>query len=65
MTVERLPWAEGKRRRTNAYAVFLARWARRLSWREVSLIFETSWETVYRSVAWVVEYGLKTAAWTA
>ena len=59
VTVERLPWAEGKRRLTNAYAVFLARWARRLSWREVSLIFETSWETVYRSVACVVEYGLK------
>ncbi len=40
------------------YAVFLARWARRLSWREVATIFHTSWETVYRSVAWVVEYGL-------
>ncbi len=57
--VERVPWADGKHRLTQAYAVFLARWARRLSWREVSLIFKTSWENVYRSVAWVVEYGLK------
>ncbi len=56
--VEQVPWAEGKQRLTHAYAVFLARWGRRLSWREVSLIFETSWENVYRSVAWVVDYGL-------
>ena len=59
VTVEMVPWAQGKRHLTHTYAVFLARWARRLSWREVSLIFKTSWEDVYRSVAWVVEYGLK------
>jgi transposase len=59
VTVERIPWAEGKQRRTHAYAVFLARWARRLSWRETASIFLTSWETVYRSVGWVVEYGLQ------
>jgi transposase len=59
VTVELAPWAEGKRHLTRAYAVFLARWARRLSWKEVASIFQTSWETVYRSVAWVVEYGLK------
>lgn len=58
VTVEQVPWADGKHHLTQAYAVFLARWARRLSWREVSLIFRTSWENVYRSVAWVVEYGL-------
>ena len=55
VTVEQIPWAEGKHRLTQAYAVFLARWARRLSWREVSLIIKTSWENVYRTVAWVVE----------
>ncbi|MCH9033558.1 MAG: ISL3 family transposase [Planctomycetes bacterium] len=59
VTVEQVPWAGGKHHLTQAYAVFLARWARRLSWREVSLIFKTSWENVYRSAAWVVEYGLK------
>ena len=55
VTVERVPWADGKQHRTRAYAVFLARWARRLSWREVAAIFQTRWETVYRSVAWMVE----------
>ncbi len=57
--VELLPWADGKKRITNAHALFLARWARRLSWKEVATVFKTSWDTVYRSVAWVVEYGLK------
>jgi len=57
--VEQVPWGDGKRRLTRAYAVFLARWARRLSWKEVASIFNTSWEAVYRSVTWVVEYGLQ------
>lgn len=59
VTAERLPWADGKHHLTTAYAVFLARWARRLSWREVAGIFRTSWESVFRAVAAVVEYGLK------
>jgi transposase len=58
VTAELLPWADGKYHLTTAYAVFLARWARRLSWREVAGIFRTSWESVFRAVAWVVEYGL-------
>ncbi len=57
--VEQVPWGDGKRHVTRAYAVFLSQWARRLSWKEVSAIFQTSWQTVYRSVAWVVAYGLK------
>jgi transposase len=59
VTVEQVPWGDGKRHLTRAYAVFLATWARRLSWKEVASIFHTSWEKVYRSVAWVVEYGLE------
>ena len=59
VTVEMVPWGIGNRPLTRAYAVFLARWARRLSWSEVSQVFQTSWESVYRSVRWVVEYGLK------
>jgi transposase len=59
VTVEQVPWGNGKRPVTRAYAVFLARWARRLSWKEVATIFQTSWESVYRSVTWVVEYGLQ------
>jgi len=37
---------------------FLARWARRLSWRETARTFQTSWESVYRSVEWFVQWGL-------
>jgi transposase len=57
--IELLPWTKGKKRITNAHALFLARWARRLSWKEVATIFQTSWDTVYRSVEEAVEYGLK------
>ena len=32
--VEQVPWAEGKHQLTTTYAWFLARWAKRLSWRE-------------------------------
>ncbi len=57
--VELLPWASGKKQITNAHMMFLANWARRLSWKEVADVFNTSWSTVFRSVSWVVEYGLK------
>jgi transposase len=57
--VEQVPWVAGKRRLTIAYALFLSDWAKRLSWKETASIFRTSWNTVYRSVSWVVEYGLK------
>jgi len=59
VTTERVPWAEGKNRTCNVLRLFLARWARRLSWQEVSTQFGVSWGVVYRSVQWVVEYGLK------
>ena len=58
--VERVPWCEpgSKSPMTTAMAVFLSRWARLLSWRQVSVTFAVSWESVYRAVQWVVEYGL-------
>jgi transposase len=59
VTVEHVPWGDGKRHLTRAYSVFLATWGRRLNWKEVATIFQVSWEHVYRSVAWVVEYGLQ------
>jgi transposase len=37
---------------------FLATWAQRLSWLEVARFFHTSWEKVFRSVSWVVQWGL-------
>ena len=56
--IESVPWAEGKCRLTVAFQIFLAKWARRLSWKETAEIFETSWENVFRSVKLVVSYGL-------
>lgn len=58
VVVEQLPWNEGKRRLTTAMMGFLARWARRLSWREAAEVFQVSWEAVYRSVEWFVAWGL-------
>ena len=58
VVVEHLPWSDGKRPVTCAMMGSLARWARRLSWRETAQVFQTSWEAVYRSVEWFVEWGL-------
>ena len=44
VVVEHIPWSDGKRPVTCAMMGFLARWARRLSWRETARVFETSWE---------------------
>ena len=59
VTVELLPWADGKCRLTNTYRWFLAGWAKRLSWKEVAEAFETTWQNVCRSVEMAVEWGLK------
>jgi transposase len=56
--VEHLPWSVGKRPITRSMMGFLARWARRLSWSETAVAFQTSWEAVYRSVEWFVAWGL-------
>jgi transposase len=58
IAVEHLPWSDGKRPLTITMMGFLARWARRLSWRETAQAFQTSWEAVYRSVDWFVQWGL-------
>jgi transposase len=58
VVVEHIPWSKGKRSVTCAMMGFLARWARRLSWRETAQVFQISWEAVYRSVEWFVEWGL-------
>lgn len=57
--VESIPWCEGKNQLTKTYQLFLASWARRLSWKETADVFHTSWDKVFRSVRHVVEYGLK------
>jgi len=56
--VECVPWCDGKNHLTTTYRWFLARWAKRLSWKEVACAFGTSWENVFRSVKHAVSWGL-------
>jgi transposase len=58
VTVELVPWSRGKSPTTTTYAWFLARWARKLSWKEVAETFQTSWDTVFGAVEMAVEWGL-------
>ena len=59
IVVEEVPWGDGKRSLTKAYMVFLARWARRLSWKETAEAFRTSWDKVFDAVEHVVSWGLE------
>ena len=56
--VELVPWCRGKSSVAIPYQVFLAQWAKRLSWKEVADIFHTTWDKVYQSVKYVVDIGL-------
>jgi transposase len=57
--VEEVPWGDGKRTLTRAYMLFLARWARRLSWKETAEAFRSSWDKVFDAVEHVVTFGLE------
>jgi transposase len=59
VVVEEVPWGDGKRTLTKAYMLFLARWARRLSWKETAEAFLTSWDKVFDAVEYVVTFGLQ------
>jgi transposase len=59
VTVESVPWSDGKSPLTTSYRWFLAGWAKRLSWREVATAFHATWDSVYRSVQFAVEWGLE------
>ena len=59
VVVEEVPWGDGKRTLTRAYMLFLARWARRLSWKETAEAFHTSWDKVFDAVEHVVAFGLE------
>ena len=58
VTVEMVPWAEGKETITKSYKWFLAQWAKLLPWQEVARVFHTSWNTVFRAVETAVSWGL-------
>jgi len=57
--VEAMPWSEGKHQASKALIIYLAQWARRMSWKETATVFKVSWEMVYRSVQWMVAWGLE------
>src|SRR3984893_8280439 len=57
--VEEVPWGDGKHQLTRAYMLFLARWARKLSWKETAEAFHTSWDQVCDAVEYVVGWGLE------
>jgi transposase len=59
VVVEEVPWSDGKHSSTKAHMLFLARWARRLSWKETAEAFRTSWDRVCEAVAYVVGWGLE------
>jgi transposase len=58
VTVEMVPWGDGKNQLTTTYRWFLSTWAKRLSWSEVASIFRTSWDSVCRAVDHAVAWGL-------
>ena len=57
--VERVPWSEGKSPMTTEYKWFLARWARRMCWKDVAETFCVSWDRVYDAVKQAVSWGLE------
>src|SRR5437867_719923 len=58
VTVEQVPWCDGKHSLTTTYRWFLAGWAQRLSWKGVAEAFHTTWQNVFRSVKHAVSWGL-------
>jgi transposase len=58
VVIEFLPWANGKKTLTIPFMLFLANWAKALSWKETADRFRTSWHKVFQSIEYVVEWGL-------
>ena len=58
VTVEEVPWGDGKHEQTKTHMQFLAHWAKKLSWKEVAESFQTSWPKVFYAVQYVVAWGL-------
>ena len=54
-----VPRAIRKHSLTKAYMLYLAHWARKLSWKETALSFGTTWDQVCHAVEYVVQWGLE------
>jgi transposase len=59
VVIEEVPSSDGKHQLTRAYMLFLARWARKLSWKETAESFHTSWDKVCDAMESVVTWGLE------
>jgi transposase len=57
--VERVPWADGKSPLTRSFQWFLAKWAKRMCWKDVATAFQVSWDGVYTAVKQAVSWGLE------
>lgn len=57
--VESVPWAIGKSPVSRPLALFLADWAKLLSWQDVARRFHMNWHQVFDSVRFVVAWGLE------
>ena len=56
--VERVPWADGKSPVCYSFKLYLAGWAKTLSWQEVAHRFGVNWYQVFEAVKFVVTWGL-------
>jgi len=56
--VERVPWADGKSPVCYSFKLYLAGWAKTLSWQEVAYRFGVNWYQVFEAVKFVVTWGL-------
>ena len=57
VTVESVPWGNGKSPLTKSYAWFLSEWAKLLSMQEVARQFKSSWHHVFTAVSMAVDWG--------
>lgn len=56
--VESVPWAVGKSPVSRPFSLYLADWAKALSWQETARRFGVNWRQVFEAVQYVVEWGL-------
>ena len=59
VTVEMVPWAEGKSPITHALGWYLASWAKVLPWQEVARRFHVCWDVVFQAIGTAVAWGIK------
>lgn len=56
--MERVPFAAGKSPISRSFALYLAHWAKALSWQETARRFHVNWHQVFTALSYVVAWGL-------